>query len=442
MEKIPNAICDLTDLAHLDVSHNRLRSLPHALVNSPTLAVLNLSHNDVADLGWTAAKPLPRLHALNISHNPLGPAPGLFDLMNRLPSLRELRMRSCHLTSSSVTVPGDRSRILPALTLLDVEENALDFTGVQLLLGDDRIASFEGEPGRIHVLAGGRVIKEKWEIEAECRVRRVRSRPSMPPDDVESALPPPMPADLALATATDRMAISPSSPAEQSGSTTLAKWYDAVHGALNLPQCLPVRTRGPPAAKPDGPQQTLPVQVFYQAFAPNLRSLSLSNRRVDKTFILPDALLSGLSDGKSLPILFLPRLQELSLDGCGLTNDLDVAGEKGPSQKRPIFATLQILFPSVTTLDLSYNQLSTYEGLAPLLRQGLKILRLRGNQYQNLDVFVDLAEDLRAGTASGVQLTELDVRENNIDKVCLLRLPAFQMRLIGGSYTHRLGFCL
>ncbi|KZV94745.1 hypothetical protein EXIGLDRAFT_834828 [Exidia glandulosa HHB12029] len=441
LEALPNAICDLTDLVNLDISQNRLRSLPHALVNLPVLAILNLAHNEIADLGWTAAKPLPRLHTLNLSHNPLGPPPrkpnqrptrtvdeqtnqsaNIWDIVNRLPLLRELRMRACNLDPSPVVSSQDRSRFLPSLTLLDVEENPLEFAGVQTLLGEGRIAAFEGEPNRVNVLAAGRIVKEKWELEAERRVRRVGSRPSMRAEDIEPATPPPMPAELAaLAKAADKLAISDPPPppyeASASGSTSLAKWHDAVHGALNLPQCLPARTRGPPTAKAEGPQQTLPVEVFYQAFSTNLKTLTLSNRRIDRSFVLPDALFAAVKAGNAAANTFLPRLEELSLDGCGLSDNLTLSSESGTSETGRVFVALGTLFPTVTTLDLSYNQLTSYDGLAPILRRGLKTLRVRGNQYQHVDVFVDLAQELRSGSLAATQLTELDVRENNIDKL-------------------------
>ncbi|KIM42678.1 hypothetical protein M413DRAFT_121533 [Hebeloma cylindrosporum] len=171
------------------------------------------------------------------------------------------------------------------------------------------------------------------------------------------------------------------------------------------------------------PTPTLPLStIAAQPFASTLRVLILANRRMDRTFVLPAGSFSISG--------FLPCLEELDLEGCNLSDLVPVSSADSDNTTRtsePIITTLAKLFPSLQTLNLSYNALSnsslTPEALSMIIlrsphRKGLRHLRLRGNRISELDGFLGLAEAFK-GNRDVVdwKLEELDVRDNEIGKL-------------------------
>ena len=174
------------------------------------------------------------------------------------------------------------------------------------------------------------------------------------------------------------------------------------------------------------PTPTLPLSVIIShPFAQTLRVLILANRRMDRSFALPS---SPISAGG-----FLPCLEELDLEGCNLTDLVTVYPESSsgrttpPRSNEPILLTLAKLFPSLQTLNLSYNTLTnaslTSEALSTLIltsphRKGLRHLRLRGNKLSELDGFLKLAEAFKGNrNVPGWKMEELDLRDNEIGKL-------------------------
>ncbi|KAJ7764784.1 hypothetical protein B0H16DRAFT_1310364 [Mycena metata] len=193
------------------------------------------------------------------------------------------------------------------------------------------------------------------------------------------------------------------------------------------------------------PTPTLPLSLIAaQPFAATLRVLKLANRRLDRSFALPPLPLPGTS----APLL--PRLEELSLEGCNLGDGVAVsfagaadsgAGLQLPSENRPTLPLLAELFPGLRVLNMAYNTLTgaalTEEVLTALILpshsisspesadenatplKGLKQLHLRGNRIAALDGFHTLALHLFKGNraVSGWGLEELDLRDNEIGKL-------------------------
>lgn len=126
----------------------------------------------------------------------------------------------------------------------------------------------------------------------------------------------------------------------------------------------------------------------------------------------------------------LPHLEELSLEGCGLGDQIPVSEHDQLSSRttESLLPLLTKLFPSVVTLNLTYNALTskslTSETLTDLIinkRKPLKHLRLRGNRITELDGFQGLAEPFKGHrqVPDEWKLEELDLRDNEIG-----RLPA------------------
>jgi Leucine-rich repeat (LRR) protein len=137
----------------------------------------------------------------------------------------------------------------------------------------------------------------------------------------------------------------------------------------------------------------------------------------------------------------LPALGELSLEGCNLGDSVAINVTKAPggvleeaTPPRPTLKLLGQLFPSLTSLNLAYNQLSsaslTDEVLQTLLfqtegaegssksRRGLRHLNLRGNKIDTLDCLGQFAARFKNGEEMPEwRLKELDVQENCITKL-------------------------
>jgi hypothetical protein len=186
------------------------------------------------------------------------------------------------------------------------------------------------------------------------------------------------------------------------------------------------------------PTPTFPLTVIAaQPFASKLKTLILANRRMDRSFSLPFAADGG--EG-----LCLPNLEELSLEGCGFGDKVNVSRLQGAGSddavrsNEMLLPLLTRLFPSLRSLDLSFNLLTddslTTDILRPLIlsssgddddeeesrvpRKGLKHLRLRGNKFTDLEGLRGVAALFRRNRdVPAWKLDELDLRDNEIGKL-------------------------
>ncbi|KAG6830036.1 hypothetical protein H0H92_002454 [Tricholoma furcatifolium] len=173
------------------------------------------------------------------------------------------------------------------------------------------------------------------------------------------------------------------------------------------------------------PTPTLPLSVIVkESFAHTLKTLILVNRRLDKSFALPSV------EGQDS---FLPYLEELDLEGCGLSDLVQVTrhAEGGastpPRSSEKILPLISKLFPSLKTLNLSHNALTSAaldtKALSGLIlagpgKSGLKHLYLRGNAITELDGFLGLSEAFKGNRlVPEWKLDELDIRDNEIGKL-------------------------
>ncbi len=197
------------------------------------------------------------------------------------------------------------------------------------------------------------------------------------------------------------------------------------------------------------PTPTLPLDaIVNQPFADSLRVLLLTNRRMDRSFAIPDGAQSTTG--------YLNKLEELDLEGCNLEDSVSVrqASDAGvgtpPRSTELLIPTLVRLFPSLRTLNLSYNALTSAAlnaetvralVLAAPHRQGLRHLRLRGNRITELDGLVALAVGFKGNRdVPECKLEELDLRDNEIGRLPpelgLLPLDVF---LVDGNTYVRIG---
>ncbi|KAH9921865.1 uncharacterized protein B0H18DRAFT_1086012 [Fomitopsis serialis] len=270
------------------------------------------------------------------------------------------------------------------------------------------------------------VQKEPWEIEAEQGLltegakRRARAQAAAAAAASTNESSRAQAASPALSEARSSPSPSPNTAHARSISLAVSSWGDprrggASSGGSDLALAIP--TAALPLAA-----------IAAQPLAQTLRVLNLVNRRKDPSFSL------SADDGP-----FLPCLEELSLQGCSLPDSVPVShvanGDEYSSLRRnePLLSLLAKLFPSMRTLDLSYNTLSsaalTKDALTHLIlaapseeignpRKGLRHLRLRGNRITELDGFQGLAEMFKGNRdVPQWRLEELDLRDNEIGKI-------------------------
>ena len=287
------------------------------------------------------------------------------------------------------------------------------------------------------------VVKEAWEIEAEQGLlteggrRRARAAAAAVqshnsaniglgrPSTTNSPSPPPLSPGSGLnnpqyfTSSTQTLRLPPSAPVTKSAGHSRAFSLAApTSSALSSGD---FRTGDISVAAP-----TLPLSVIStQPFAQTLRVLILANRRMDRSFALPSS--PGSISG------FLPCLEELDLEGCNLTDLVTVYPDSTSGRTSPprstelVLPTLAKLFPTLQTLNLSYNALTnaslTPEALSTLIltspyRKGLRHLRLRGNKFSELDGFLNLAEAFKGNrNVPEWKLEEVDLRDNEIGKL-------------------------
>lgn len=303
----------------------------------------------------------------------------------------------------------------------------------------------------------------------------------------------------------------------------LDKYYNDKTHTLALPSAVPRSTRGGAAVhharsmslnSPDGspasgsdvlaPLQTLPhaLIVTHLWARTTLRTLVLSNRRADVTFLL--ARVGGNASLSNDVFITLPVVEELRLDGCNLQSRVKcstrippipvpplaranpetgigtfvantnlvgaslalsasgVVGNRGdecgfgrPTDKElGLLPTLHRVFPALVTLDLSYNALSTLNGVGDMflpsssetLSQGncasLQTLKVCGNKIDEagLEELVCIGEKFKLDetcVAPRWRGVEVDIRENEIAKVCCwFFLSLFLSRLFPIFFFH------
>lgn len=367
-------------------------------------------------------------------------------------------------------------------------------------------ASPPQDEGVIKVMVGKRVIREAWEIEADrrARMRSQRSAGNLRASAAEQdADVPPLPlsssvkgnkappavkvapvkeqweieAEMGLLTEGGKrraraLAAAASEEHEHehehehddgqrivlghaSAKNALAKYYDDRLKTLTLPPVSPpsrAHGRGFSLAAPfnnkrqgSGEDLGVPVAlaplylIVKQGWWEALRVLELKGRRADPCFVLPDL-------GETGSVVFR-RVEELVLDGCGLSDEVNVGAhrdgtDEGAEEKRtkaPVLEIIAKIFPNLRTLDLSNNNLTTGALSKSLLssillstpssdsgsedggRAGLRCLRLRLNRIEALDGFVELVKEVLGDGATTERerwkLEELDVRDNSIGKL-------------------------
>lgn len=423
---------------------------------------------------------------VDFSNNSLGQISTLLSKLSALEHLRTLRLVCCELNDSSFTPVSNLFKSLHLLDLGDNEDLSEEAVRRSLTKRDMVVGpSVSNLQGGFNVIIGKPgLVKEAWEIEAENRTRLRKGSatpesvfsiggrsnasaksPKQPklPAAVPVATPPREPvkesweveaeqgllteggkrraraaaAAAAVAAEANPRAVSPVDVSQfslspNSNGPSLIQFYDGPHATLTLPQSQ-VQSRShnrsfslvSPAMTANAsdflvPPPTMPLPtILSQPFANNIKVLILSNRRMESSIILP-------STGLTSPIL--PHLDELDLSNCNLTNPVPTSSDPNQSlttTKEPLFDIIAALFPSLSTLDLSYNALTTLSGVATLMipdaekkRKGLTTLRLRGNRLSSLEPVEELASKWHGGgSVEGWRGEELDLRDNEIGRV-------------------------
>ena len=294
------------------------------------------------------------------------------------------------------------------------------------------------------------VVKEAWEIEAEQGLlteggrRRARIAAA-----AAAAAPKPTLENGKLPNA-----LGNDSQNTSNLSLSSPQYYTPVTQTLTLPSSTPpskAHSRAISFAAPTSswsttstlksdialPTPSLPLALIAtQPFAEKLKILNLANRRMDRSLSLPP-----LADGVAADEPWLPNLEELSLEGCGFGDTVPVTRQhkagSGPAtplrSNEMLLPLLATLFPSIRTLDLSYNTLTSASIKTDMLsslilsspddsssapRKGLKHLRLRGNRLTELEGLQGIAQLFRGNREVPTwKLDELDLRDNEISKL-------------------------
>ncbi|KAK0205057.1 hypothetical protein DFS33DRAFT_1258549 [Desarmillaria ectypa] len=453
----------------------------------PRLIILDVSHNKLASDTMDIPNIPTALTKLDISSNPLGinnsATRQLLRKLGTLSGLKELRLEHAEIGDDAFPSDFSSGPIFPRLHLLDVGETAVTRDAIKAALrGLEQDISYDltaEEPceGTICVLVGKKVIREQWELEAERRAKSRFIRNAEPSEktglktstsekvetvkegweiEAEQGLLTEGGKRRAQAQAAAAVLVSEFAPLPVLGHGTPSSKSSSGHSAFSLAtsQCYSETTQTltlPPSVPPPKsahsrafslafhpssssslspteiaiPTPTLPLaSIATEAFAENLRVLILVNRRMDRSFSLP------IKDGP-----FLPHLEELNLEGCSLADQVPVSlsDASSPSTTTPnhtnesLLPLLTRLFPSLQTLNLSYNAISssclTTDALSSLIlctsqRKGLKRLELRGNKITTLDGLQGIAELFKGHRdVPGWKLDELDLRDNEIGKL-------------------------
>ncbi|EGO24190.1 hypothetical protein SERLADRAFT_369425 [Serpula lacrymans var. lacrymans S7.9] len=480
---VVRAISPLPRLTNLDASYNKLtvNRIDHAPENlPPLLSKIDLSANPLSS-GNTGCSSLIRALAQlkKLKHVRFATADIGDDAF-----------------PSDVSADGTA---FPSLRVLDMGETRITEEGIKGSLSGLKqdltydLTADEPPEGTLRVIVGKKIIREAWELEVELRVRG-RGRGSRDIENTESAhktkqdskeevvkeaweieaeqgllteggrrraraaltasINPKEPKSIpSLGNGSPSTTASKSSQISPVQALTNAQYYHATTQTLTLPastaptkshaRSFSLAASSGPFAHKQGmsdialPTPTLPLAAIYsQPFSQTLRVLTLTNRRHDPSFSLP-----SLKDAPDMGLL--PHLEELVLDGCNLGDNVPVTrvqeasseNSTTPRSSEALLPLLTKLFPSLRTLDLSYNSLTsealktdvltslimassttTAETVGP--RQGLRHLRLRGNRITELEGFQGVAELFKGHRdIPDWKLEELDFRDNEISKL-------------------------
>lgn len=478
---ITRASTPLPHLVSLDASHNKITAGAIDLTLPISLTKIDLSGNP---LGEAACQPLiqalgilPKLKELRFERAEIGDRafpPSLFSSVP-FPCLRLLDLGETRATLEAVKVAfkGLKQEVLYDMTTddppdgvaliivgkkvvkeaweIEVERRSKSRAGKILDSGEDQDiflatslttpTSRTTAPSAKRAIHKSEVMKEAWEVEAEQGLlteggkRRARAAAAAEAE-LKSSL------GMGMPTAPSGHRSTPSNSAL---SLTSPQYYSQASNTLTLPPSTPpskapghgrafslaIPSSSSFSSSPPSdiavPAPTLPLSIIMaQPYAQTLKVLVLINRRMDRSFALP-----LLSDGQEA---ILPNLEELNLEGCGLPDSVSISrsdtksgASTPPRSSEPILSVLTKVFPSLQTLNLAYNALTsaslTTEALSALIlsspqRKGLRHLRLRGNRLVELDGFQGVAESFKGNRdVPSWKLEELDLRDNEVTKL-------------------------
>lgn len=477
--EIRRADSPLPKLRLLNAEKNNLTSSSIDISHIPAnLTHLHLSHNPLgpsSSLIRTLAE-FKNLQELHMAFAMIEDEALLCTPSNKFPVLQQLNLEETKVTAQAIR------------TFFAGSEREKDFRF--------DITSSGPKSGEMYIVVGKKVIKEEWEIEADNHMLKKKASRSAIDLKMESDLIsiPPLPTksiekeawelemengllpEVAQRKVRAAKAASASSsslfplPSGRTNDTTnnntrnvetqsqadvsevcplsSSSYYSEANQSLTLPPSQPrthSRTfslasnlKGKPSKEDlTLPTATLPLNIIMQApFAATLKTLILRCRRADPTFSLPLVMFSsGISSAS------LPNLEELNLEACSLNDSVSIIPETTaghlppfPSRKENTLQLIAKLFPSLSVLILSSNNLTTASVTADVLstlilpssadgiiRKGLRILRLESNKIGSLEGFEPIAELFKGNRqVEGWRLEELDVRSNDIEKLPVL----------------------
>ncbi|KAH9949922.1 L domain-like protein [Amylocystis lapponica] len=225
--------------------------------------------------------------------------------------------------------------------------------------------------------------KEAWEIDAEQGMltagaqRRARAATAA--------------ANAQTKAAVEERSVASSSPSSAASALSNPQLYDTASQTLTLPPSIPpskiAHNRSISLAAPSWAKGSSPL-------AENLKVLVLTRRKEDPSFSSRELTMDGCNLGDTVPVAH--------------TNPVDNTADFSTLRtSEPLLPLLARLFPSLRSLDLSYNVLTSaalsQEALSALIlavepehagtpaRKGLRHLRLRGNRITELDGFQGVA---------------------------------------------------
>ncbi|KAG6820087.1 hypothetical protein H0H93_005516 [Arthromyces matolae] len=489
---VTRATSPLPSLLALDLSHNSIPANAIDLKLPKTLTKIDLSYNPlgIADSSCQT----------------------LLQFLGTLPKLKEIRFEGGEIDDDAFSESLFTSPPFASLQILDIGQTKVTREAVEKALKYMKqelsfdVTTDMPPAGVVRVIVGKKVIKEAWELELERRektrkakhadfddVLQIPKKPSKPTDGkaTQQSITPiartepvkeswEIEAELGLLTEGgkrraraaaeakakasvgrgDDSSSTTNQPSKSAPSLNIPQYYSAQSQTLTLPSSsAPTKSathaRTFSLASPSKsslsfgvrtddlvvPTPSLPLSVIVkQSFAQTLRVLVLANRRLDKSISVPDI---------EEEVGFLPLLEELDLEGCGLGDLVQVIrpgiGDGAPTRSsEKIIPLIGKLFPTLRRLNLSHNALTSSslinEALTDLIlsapgRHGLKQLFLRGNAISELDGFQGLAQAFKGNRqVPDWKLDELDLRDNEIGKLpAELGLLPLDVLLVDGN---------
>ncbi|GAA5853701.1 hypothetical protein JCM8547_007417 [Rhodosporidiobolus lusitaniae] len=198
---------------------------------------------------------------------------------------------------------------------------------------------------------------------------------------------------------------------------------------------LPIPSTGsaPSSLAPSSPSQadfsrnalpTFPLRgIEYWGWNKTLRSLELSRNRIAAVEVL--SLGTASREGEA----FFPLLDKLDLSHNFLPTLIASpfsSSSSGGGEETPLLSTLARLAPSLVSLSLHHNRLTSLSGISPLLlpplsgAKGLKHLNLSENKIEDVQELCEVAERNRRegeGKEGRWRVEELDLSSNEIAKL-------------------------